>query len=93
MANPFFGTNEREHFRFGIGLHTEPTLVPLGNGRPKRQHTIIRWILVVLGITCRPTQRFNNRLRSRQIRIAHAQVNDVHPTLNRFSLHVIDRGK
>ena len=50
IGDPFFGTDERNHFGFGVEIHIEAFFVPISNGLTEREHPCGRGILMIGGI-------------------------------------------
>ena len=68
----------------------ESPLIPLGHSYAERQHAFIRRVLMVFGILGGLGKALDNGGRSRQIRIANTEVDDIDSTGNGRLLHLID---
>ena len=93
VADAFLRTDQRQHFVGRVQRHVEPALVPISYRRTERQHALIRGILMVLRVFGRLRQALDDRRRCGQIRIADAEVDDIHALGNCRLFHLIDSGK
>ena len=93
VADAFLRANQREDLVGRIERDVEAPLVPVGDRLPEAQHPLVGRILVVLRIAHRLPHLLDDRRGGRQVRIADAQIDDVHPAGDGFLLHLIDRGE
>src|SRR2546425_8547151 len=93
MADAFLRADQREDLVRRIERDVEAPLVPVGDRLPEAQHPLVGWILVVLRIAHRLPHLLDDRGGGRQVWIADAQIDDIHPAGDGLLLHLIDRGE
>src|SRR3989454_3008135 len=93
MADAFLRADQREDLVRRIERDVEAPLVPVGDRLPEAQHPLVGRILVVLRIAHRLPHLLDDRRGSRQVWIADAQIDDIHPSGDGLLLHLIDRGE
>ena len=93
MPDALLRADQREDFVRRVQGDMKAACVPVGHCFAERQHTLIRWILVVLRVFGGFAEAFDDRHRRRQVGVADAKVNDINAFGNRGLLHLIDGGE
>ena len=79
MGDALLGADEGEDFALRVQVHPETPLIPAGHRLPEEIHAGIGRIPVGFRVLHRLRILSTMKRRGGQIRVAHAQVDDIHP--------------
>ena len=85
-----FAPDEGENFFFRVKVNAKPFLVPISRRSPELEHTRIGRIPVIDGICHGLFHGLDNVSRGGKVRIADAEVDEIHPFRPQFCLFPVD---